>query len=76
MLKLEGLFYSIYPFIFSIPISLLLLAIIIEIKKIFSFKDLLMFLDYKVIVGYIAVICISIYLAYYFGIKKQVFKLV
>ena len=70
MLNLEGIYYSIYPFIFSIPISLLLLAIIVKVKKIFTVKDILMFLDYKVIIGYVVVIFMSVYLAYYFGIRK------
>lgn len=70
MLNLEGIYYSIYPFIFSIPISLLLLAIIVKVKKIFTVKDILMFLDYKVIIGYVVVIFMSVYLAYYFRIRK------
>lgn len=49
---------------------MLLLAIIVKIKKIFTVKDILMFLDYKVIIGYVVVIFMSVYLAYYFGIRK------
>lgn len=70
MLSLEGIYYSIYPFIFSIPICVLFLTFIAKINRIFSFKDLLMFLDYRIIIGYSIVIFTSIYLAYYFGMKK------
>lgn len=37
---------------------------------VFTAKDFLMFIDYKVIVGYFIIIFASIYLAYYFGIRK------
>ena len=50
-----------YLITFSIPICILLLAIIVKVSK---------FLDYKIIIGYIVVVCVSIYFAYYFGIKK------
>ena len=70
MLRLEGIYYSIYSFIISIPISLIFLVFVVKINKAFNFKDLIMFLNYKIIVGYVIAIFISIYLAYYFGIKK------
>ncbi len=70
MLSLEGVYYSIYPFIISIPVSLIILAFFAKFSTVFSMKDLLMSLDIRVIVVYITVIIASIYLAYYFGIRK------
>lgn len=70
MLRLEGIYYSIYPFIISIPLFLIFLAFVVKINKTYTFKDLIIFLDYRIIIGYVIVIFMSIYLAYYFGIKK------
>lgn len=70
MLSMEGIYYGVYPFIFAIPISLFILAFAVKINKVFTAKDFLMFIDYKVIVGYFIIIFASIYLAYYFGIRK------
>lgn len=70
MLKLEGIYYSIYPFIYSIPLCLIILIGIAKINKIFGVKDLLVYLEYKTLLIYIIIIVISIYSAYYFGIRK------
>jgi len=70
MLNLEGIYYCTYPFIFSIPLSLIVIVIFAKLGTVFSTKDILLFLDFRVIAIYTAVIIISIYLAYYFGIKK------
>lgn len=72
MLNLEAVYYCIYPFLFSIPVSLLILALISKSSTVFSLKDLLLFLDFRIILSYTAVIFISIYLAYYFVIKKLI----
>ena len=70
MLSLEGIYYSIYPFIFSIPICLLFLGFIVKVNRILKIRDLMQYLDYRIIISYIILVCTSIYLAYYFGIKK------
>lgn len=70
MLNLEGIYYCIYPFLFSIPLSLIIIIGFAKLSTVFSVKDILMFLDFRVIAIYIAIIFMSIYLAYYFGIKK------
>lgn len=70
MLNLEGIYYSIYPFIYSIPLGIMILIFISKVNKVFSLKDFLMFLDYRIIIVYIFIMFTSVYLAYYFGIKK------
>lgn len=70
MLRLEGVYYSIYPFIYSIPICSIILIGIAKIDRVFGVRDLLFYLDYKTLLIYIIIIVISIYSAYYFGIRK------
>lgn len=70
MLRLEGIYYCIYPFIYSIPLCLILLIGMDGLNKKFGIKDLLFFLEYETLLMYIIVITISIYIAYYLGIRK------
>ncbi|WMM23420.1 FtsX-like permease family protein [Tissierella sp. MB52-C2] len=70
MLRLEGIYYCIYPFLYSIPLCLIILIGIAKFNKMFSIKDFLFYLEYKTLLIYIIVIIISIYIAYYFGIRK------
>ncbi|MBU5427036.1 FtsX-like permease family protein [Tissierella pigra] len=70
MLKTEGIYYSIYPFIYSIPLCIIILLGIVKTNRLFGIKDFLVYLDYKIMVVYIIIIVMSIYSAYYFGIKR------
>ena len=70
MLKTEGLYYSIYPFVYSIPLCIIILLGIVKTNRLFGIKDFLMYLNYKIMFLYIIIIVISIYSAYYFRIKK------
>lgn len=70
LLRLEGIYYGLYPFLYSIPLSIVILFIIIKLNKEYILKDYLMFLDFRIITFYIISIFVSIYIAYYFGIRK------
>ena len=70
MLRIEGIYYSIYPFLYSIPLCFIILIGIAKLNKMYSIKDLLFYLEYKTLIIYIVIIVISIYIAYYFGIRK------
>lgn len=70
MLIREGLYYSIYPFIYSTPICILILLAFAKANRRYTLVDYLIYLDYWTLVIYIIVIPVSIFLAYYFGIRK------
>lgn len=70
MLKVEGIYYTFYPYIYSIPFSLIVGFLLTKGSSYLNLKDYLTFFDYKVIIIYIIAISISIYSAYYFGIRK------
>ncbi|NLY44570.1 MAG: FtsX-like permease family protein [Tissierella sp.] len=71
MFRLEGIYYCIYPFLYSIPLCLIILIGIAQFNnKMYSINDFLFYLEYKTLLIYMISITISIYIAYYFGIKK------
>lgn len=70
MIRIEGIYYSIYPFIYSIPLCLIILIGMAKTNRLFGIKDFLTYLDYRIMFIYILIIGISIYSAYYFGIRK------
>lgn len=70
MLKVEGMYYSIYPFIYSIPLCLVILIGMVKTNRLFGIRDFLLYLDYKIMFVYMIIIILSIYSAYYFGIRK------
>lgn len=70
MLRIEGIYYSIYPFIYSIPLCLIILIGIVKTNRLFGIKDFLTYINYRIMFIYILIIGISIYSAYYFGIRK------
>lgn len=70
MLRLEGIYYSIYPFIYSIPLGFVILIGIAKTNRLYGVRDLLFYLDYRIMLIYILITILSIYSAYYFGIRK------